>query len=129
MSSDLHILLIDDDPTVNYLNKIIIEKSNITATISESTHAEDAIEQLANGNLNPSLILLDLNMPIMDGWQFVEQFQKLPNLASNTKIIILSSSINPLDIEKASNVSVVSDYFCKPLSMDNLKEIEKILSN
>lgn len=129
VSEDLHILLIDDDPTVNLLNKIIIEKSDIGAKISEVTQAEVAIQQLANGSLTPSLILLDLNMPIMDGWQFVEQFQKLPNLTSNTKIIILSSSINPSDRDKASSVSVVSNYFCKPLSLDNLKEIEKLLSD
>lgn len=129
MKSELHILLIDDDPTVNFLNKIIIEKSELGAKISEVTEAEDAIKQLASGNLNPSLILLDLNMPVMDGWQFVEQFEKIPNISRRIKIIILSSSINPSDLEKASNTSAVSNYFCKPLSLDNMEEIQKILSD
>lgn len=129
MNDDLHILLIDDDPTVNFLNKIIIEKSNIGARISEETHAPNALEQLSNGNLNPSLILLDLNMPAMDGWNFVEQFEKLPQDNLDTKIIILTSSINPSDKEKASNLASVTDFCSKPLSPEKILEIKERLVN
>ncbi|MEP1032127.1 response regulator [Ekhidna sp.] len=124
VEDELHILLIDDDPMINFLNKIIIEKSNIGAKISEITQAEHALKEISVGNLNPSLILLDLNMPVMDGWEFVEQFEKLSNRSLGAKIIILSSSINPSDKEKASSLSTISDFYSKPLSLEMIKEIK-----
>lgn len=129
MKDELHILLIDDDPSVNFLNKIIIEKSNIGAIISEHTEATDALEQLSNGNLSPSLILLDLNMPIMDGWKFVEQFEQLPKSSLEAKIIILSSSINPSDKAKAAGLSAILDFYSKPLSPEKIKEIKERFVN
>ena len=129
MSVNPHILLIDDDPTVNFLNRVIIEKSEIGAATSEITHAPEALDQLANGALQPSLILLDLNMPDMDGWEFLEAFEKLPDNSRQSKVIILSSSINPSDRERAESISFISDFYSKPLSLDDVREMKKLLDN
>ena len=129
MTGNLHILLIDDDPIVNMLNRIIIEKSPLQADVTVTTEARKALEQLAAGQINPSLILLDLNMPVMDGWMFLEGYEQLPGESKGTKIIILSSSINPVDIEKAKASSAVTDFFRKPLSIDSVKEIQALLMN
>jgi CheY-like chemotaxis protein len=130
MISNTCILLIDDDPSVNYLNTLIIEKAEIQAKVCGRTEAAEALEQLSKGELNPALIFLDLNMPIMDGWQFLEKYEELPQQSRKSKIIILSSTINPSDKEKASKSSMITDFYSKPLSIDDVKEIkETIIDN
>ena len=76
---------------------------------------------LAEGTL-PQLILLDLNMPIMDGWEFLDEFIKIPCKQKIT-IYIITSSIDRADVEKAKTYSNVSNYILKPVTIEGLKEI------
>ncbi|WP_420319266.1 response regulator [Ekhidna sp.] len=127
--SDLKILLIDDDPSINYLNKLVIKKADIQAVVCDRTQASEALAQLSGGEISPNLILLDINMPIMNGWEFVAKYEQLPQQSRTSKIIILSSSINPADKEKASSSQVISDFYSKPLSIKDVKQIRELISN
>jgi len=72
------------------------------------------------GNVLPELILLDLNMPIWDGWQFLDEFTKIP-IEEKVIIYILTSSNNPEDLKKAAEYNLASNYLVKPITLDNLK--------
>ncbi|RZK10831.1 MAG: response regulator [Flavobacterium sp.] len=118
------------------LSKLVISKANFASQIVTCVNGEEAMKYLEkpetieeNSNAEQSLlILLDLNMPVMDGWEFLEQFStKLQNQYTTTKIILLSSSIDPNDIKKSKDFSMVVDFLPKPLTKEMLTLIsEKI---
>ncbi len=125
------ILLIDDDFTTNYLHKKIISKSEIDSPIEVANNGKEGIDKLwalnevTKDNNALVLIFLDLNMPIMDGWHFLEIFEEIkPSLNFNTNLFIVSSSINPDDEARAKNSNHVLDYYPKPLTVDRLVKIK-----
>lgn len=131
MASKLSVMLIDDNEIDNFVNHKVIELTNCSSEISIYNAAETALEFL---NLNaqhlsniPDLIFLDLNMPILDGFAFLSEFDKLPaQVRIKTKIIVLSSSGRSLDMEKAYSNKYVIDYIAKPLTSDILlKSLKK----
>ena len=131
MSMSCMILLIDDDFTTNYLHKKIISKSEIDLPIEVANNGKEGIDKLLelNKTINDKdtlvLIFLDINMPIMDGWGFLEIFNKIkPTLNFSTNLFIVSSSINPDDEDRAKNDPEVLDYFPKPLTVDRLLKLK-----
>ncbi len=125
------ILLIDDDFITNYLHKKIISKSEIDSSIEVANNGKEGIEKLwaLNETINDKnslvLIFLDLNMPVMDGWGFLEVFEEIKSsLNFNTNLFILSSSINPDDEAKAKNNRHVLDYFPKTLTVDRMIKLK-----
>lgn len=123
-----HILLIDDDAVTNMINTKVI-KMNFGFDVHDHVNAQLALEQLKQGCKSspqqlPFIIFLDINMPIMDGWEFLEEFQKLPSIAIEmSKVVILTSSIDVEDIEKAKAYPVVSDFVSKPLTSEKLRNL------
>jgi len=129
MTKNFHCaLLVDDDPVSNYINKMVI------ADIEKIEHSHDALNgadalqfiqaqcESDNGDENfcPDLILLDLNMPVMDGFEFLKTFQNLSfRNKEDVKIIVLTSSTNPQDLERVSDFNVAG-YLNKPLTQENL---------
>lgn len=120
------ILVIEDDFVTMFLNREILEFANFCDNIVEATSGNEALSYFENiekgdnplDNL-PEVILLDLNMPVMDGWEFFEIFvQKFPEFAKKTKIFILSSSINPKDQERALKDPNIAAFLSKPLDED-----------
>tara|TARA_R100001369_G_C3323189_1_gene169276 strand:+ start:1483 stop:1890 length:408 start_codon:yes stop_codon:yes gene_type:complete len=119
--------IIDDDPIAIYGIKRSMKEIDFCNKIVVYNNGQEAIDGLNNmvaeGIALPSVILLDLNMPIMDGWEFLDDFIKIPN--NNTKkvtIYIISSSIDPRDVIKVQDYSLVSNYILKPIkSADLLK--------
>ncbi len=125
------IVLIDDDFTTNYLHKKIISKSEIDLPIEVANNGKEGIDKLLalNETINNKdtlvLIFLDINMPIMDGWGFLEIFNEIKStLNFSTNLFIVSSSINPDDENRAKSNPTVLDYLPKPLTVDMLGKIK-----
>lgn len=127
-----NLFLIDDDDTFVFLTKRIIQSTNIANQIKVFSNGKDAIDFLYEvadkKDLLPEVIFLDLSMPILDGWGFLEEFVRLkPKLGKKITIYIVSSSVSPHDLERAKNISVVSDFIIKPLTREKLLEVIKNL--
>jgi len=117
------IMLIDDDPNDNYFHQREINKVISNITIIEKSSGLDALEYLRSNKDNrqmlPDLIFLDINMPVIDGWEFLDAYREIDISIKNEVIIImLSTSGNPDDILKATTYSAVSDYITKPLTKE-----------
>jgi CheY-like chemotaxis protein len=121
------ILLIDDDESTNFINRIIIERENCTHQIEVADNVMSALDFLTTyhpKHSSPELVFLDINMPGLDGWEFLEEYEKIKEEQNPTPIIImLTASINPDDEKKARKKAEVSDFKCKPLSADDLRTI------
>jgi CheY-like chemotaxis protein len=121
-----NILLIDDDTTLNFLHTKLIERSGFVKKVMTSNYANIALHDLKNilnttPDLFPELIFLDLNMPYMDGWEFLDEYEKFSDqVHKKTKLFILTSSIDPKDIERSKNYKTVNRFFSKPLSIEKL---------
>ncbi len=126
------VMLIDDNEIDNLINQKMIESASITENIYTHTGAKSAIEFLKNmeklevaTQVLPDLIFLDIDMPLMDGFQFLEEFQKLSNTVKNKcKIIMLTSSVNPQDFDRSKKYPVVKLYLNKPLSHESIIGID-----
>ncbi len=124
--------IVDDDDIFVFLTTKIIEQTNLVDLIKGFGNGLDAINFLKENKNNvdalPDIILLDLNMPIMNGWQFLEEYNKLnPTIGKKITIYICSSSISPDDITRAKTISEVSDYIIKPITKDKLIDLIKKL--
>ena len=120
------ILLVDDDEHTNFLNKTIIRHAKFADEVVSQIKAEEALKYIAeetrNGNL-PDLIFLDINMPLMDGWDFMREYARMGLNGVGPKVIMLTSSINPKDEERAAAIEELSGFRSKPLSYDVLNDI------
>jgi CheY-like chemotaxis protein len=125
------VMLVDDNEIDNLINQKMIEAANITEHIFTHTGAKSAMEFLKNmerldvtERVLPDVIFLDIDMPLMDGFQFLDEFEKLSDETRNKcKIVMLTSSINPQDMSKSKKYSYVKQYLNKPLSQDTLDKM------
>jgi CheY-like chemotaxis protein len=127
------ILLIDDDTATNFISKMLIKKSGITNHIETVSNGKQALEYLTNSGKyektgidypKPTLILLDINMPVMDGWEFVQLYSELDSYQKGEIVIImLTSSLNPDDKERARNIDAISGFRNKILTMGAIVDI------
>ena len=123
-----NIWIIDDDPVCQIIMKKIINRSGLFSSVNSFINGEEAIESLKeiiqqDGAL-PDIILLDIEMPVLDGWGFMNEMAFLkPLIDAEIKIYISSSSIAFEDMEKAKNNNSILGYISKPVSQDDLKKI------
>jgi len=113
--------LVDDDPINNLINKRMLSKFGILENVYEFLDAGDALIALSKLNEDQIVVIfLDLNMPVMNGWEFLDKYNELYQRRKD-HIVILSSSIDFLDRQKAKLYPVVYDFIEKPLSMDKIR--------
>lgn len=122
------ICLIDDDMIFQYLAQKVINETKMVNEIDVFSNGLDAIKSLQtachNNRKLPDLILLDLFMPIMDGWRFLEEYLPLHSkLEKKIPIYIVSSSIDPADIQKSKKISTVTDFIVKPMKREDFIQI------
>jgi CheY-like chemotaxis protein len=121
------VLLIDDDPITNFINQKLIENTGLAGEIVIAENGRQGLKILvdihANGELFPDLIVLDINMPLLDGFDFLQQLYKLKMTdPANMKIAILSCSDNSDDREKAKELGIDS-YLVKPITAGALIDL------
>jgi CheY-like chemotaxis protein len=113
------IVLIDDDPISTFVTEKLISKNiRFPYQIYKYDNAVNALKEM--DNIQPNYLFLDLNMPEMTGWDFLEEFEPIE---SSPEVYILSSSVDERDINKARNYSLVKKYFSKPLIKKYIKTI------
>lgn len=122
------VYIIDDDDDFQFLTRFAIEESQLAENIETFFYGYKALEALENLASNkdrlPDLILLDLNMPVMDGWEFLKEFCTLKNkLEKDISIYIVSSSIDPEDMERAKSINEVTDFVIKPVVEEKFIEM------
>lgn len=129
------IMLIDDDDPTNFLSKMLIEEAECTKHLEVMDSGIKALEFLkqATNNENfhklilPDLVFLDINMPCMNGWEFLEEYQKLEKKKpGDTVIVMLTTSLNPDDEFKAASISAINGFEIKPLTPEI---IERVISS
>ena len=124
------ILCVDDDPITLMLYKMVIRKAEFAQQIETARNGEEALAYFENGLLTnfkedyPKLIFLDLNMPVMGGWEFLDHFNDKYHSFVDTKVIVLSSTIDPTDIDKAKTYPMVIDFQSKPISKEMLANLK-----
>ncbi|SOD20525.1 response regulator [Pedobacter xixiisoli] len=125
-SSKINLLVIDDDDINIFIISKIVEKTGYDVEICAKHNGQlaiDYIKDLLSDNQNlPDLVLIDINMPILNGWEFIEAFEAL-DLKADNDMYMLSSSVYENDIEKAKSYKSVKGFISKPLSIDRLKEL------
>lgn len=128
MAAYKSVMLVDDNEIDNMINEKIIEATNFAENILKFQTAQEALDFLNSHQENeselPEIVFLDINMPIMDGFQFLEDFEKFSDtVRDKCKIIMLSSSISPYDIDRAASSRFVKKYLNKPLKPRYLEAI------
>lgn len=126
LGNKINLLVIDDDDINIFIIKKIVEKTGLNINMVSKGNGQQAIDyikdSIANPEQFPNLMLIDINMPIMNGWEFIEAYQML-NIQQSVDMYILSSSVYENDIEKTKSYTSVKGFISKPLSIERLKEL------
>ncbi|MGK0236459.1 MAG: CheY-like chemotaxis protein [Psychroserpens sp.] len=120
--------IIDDDTIYQFILTSIINQNKLAESILSFLDGEKAIRYLMNNKTKnekiPDILFLDVNMPIMDGWMFIEEYARLKkDITKKIAIFMLSSSVNPIDIERADKISEISNYIIKPIKYEEVRRI------
>jgi len=120
--------IIDDDEIYLFSVKKVIEINKLSEKVLEFKNGQEALEFFTKNHNDhdalPDVIFLDINMPVMNGWEFIEAFQKIQSVMSKQiTLFVVSSSVDKSDVEKAKSFTPVHDYLTKPITANQLKSI------
>lgn len=127
-----YVMLLDDNELDNFINQKTIEATHFANKVYVNTSSKSALEFLTNiqisssetSNIFPEVIFIDINMPMIDGFQFIENFKnKFSDKFNLMKIVVLTSSVSPIDKEKALGISKNITFLNKPLTQETLNQI------
>jgi two-component system, chemotaxis family, chemotaxis protein CheY len=122
----LNIFLVDDDHIYQFTAKKTLEAMGVSQEVSIFMDGEAAMQyiksHLKDVDLLPDVIFLDINMPVMDGWQFVEEFQKL-DLGKNVALFMVSSSVDEADLNKSRQYPIIKEYIIKPVGRPRFEQL------
>lgn len=125
-------LVIDDDDINIFIIKKVIEKTGYEVDMISKSNGQLAIDYLSNiinnAEIFPHIILVDINMPILNGWEFLEAYEKLNIQERKVYLYMLSSSVYEYDIEKAKSFKSVNGFISKPLTIERLKELLQLVT-
>jgi CheY-like chemotaxis protein len=117
-------LLIDDNYIDNFVTRKILEGSNFVEKIVVLRSADEAIKALTDGSVTPDVIFLDVRMPLMGGFEFLEAYEKIEGVdKENIKIFMLSSSLDPHDMRRSTDNKYITQFIHKPLTQKALEEL------
>jgi len=116
-------LLIDDNYIDNFVTRKILEGGNFAESIVVVRSATEAIASLSAGTIKPDVIFLDVRMPLMSGFEFLDEYDKINMDKSNIKIFMLSSSLDPMDMRKSTDNKYITQFIHKPLTQKALEEL------
>ena len=127
------VMLVDDSSIDNFVNKKVIERYRFSDAVLTFTKARQALRYLLrlnqSGEAVPEILFLDLNMPEIDGFEFLETFNLLPaHIKKAIRVVILTSSINPTDVVTCNKYDFVITFLHKPLVKNNLDAVESLLT-
>ena len=125
------VLLIDDDDAVNFLNRRKLKDFDPDCEVIEAIDGQEALNYLAETDSCPDVILLDLNMPGLDGFGFLKKYEEMGKCCNESRVFvfIVTSSLREEDKVKAVTSGLVNGYFEKPLSENQIKIINRLFSN
>ncbi|MCM4165646.1 MULTISPECIES: response regulator [unclassified Arenibacter] len=128
MNSSINVCIVDDDDIYRFTMIKTLRSLKLTNKIKVFSDGEEALDfmldNLHNDKELPDVIFLDIDMPIMDGFEFMEEYVKLkPKLGKKITIYMVSSSVDPVDIDRAKKISEITDYIIKPITQDQLTYI------
>ncbi len=117
------IMLIDDESINNFISTKIIQQFNPRCNVIAYTRVKDALEHLQREDL-PDLILLDINMPGMNGWDFLDRYSEFTDsLQQRCPVVMLTSSVNQHDMQRSRGYRAVTGFISKPLTVEALEQM------
>lgn len=121
------ILVVEDSDEDQFLNQAIIAEFDASIAVHQAYNGQEALDMIGNG-LAVDLIMLDINMPLMDGFEFLDKYDPLFQECGGSVVVMLTSSRQTGDMQKARSYGCVKDYILKPLTVDTLRRLAQGVS-
>jgi CheY-like chemotaxis protein len=120
--------IVDDDDIYQFTTSVLLKKTDLVNKIIVFSNGLKAInflkDEIGNKENIPDVLFLDINMPVMDGWEFLEEYLLIKPMIPKTVVIyMVSSSVDEKDVLKAKSISALSGYLVKPISSQNIMEV------
>ncbi len=118
------VFLIDDEEVFHWITKQFIEKVSDEVEVTSCYNGQEGIDALTDQKGTPDLIMVDINMPVANGWMFLDSYAELDSRANpSAGVYVVSSSIDPEDVNKAKSYPFVKDFISKPVTLELLQEL------